>query len=124
MCINPRGRPSHLRHNPTSLLQSAPFCGLLDAQFRATTDAKLKAKQEVSNVKPGKTTRFAAWRRRRKWTLQQVADLCGRPVSTIAHYESGRRMPDADEMVWLSTHLGCRIADLFEIGSSTLGGTA
>ncbi len=52
-------------------------------------------------------------RTRNRWTLKEMSDRCGIPVSTLSKVEHDRLTLTYDKLLQLSQRLGMRMADLF-----------
>jgi len=52
-------------------------------------------------------------RHRNKWTLKQMSDKCGIPVSTLSKVEHDRLTLTYDRLLQLSQRLGIRMSELF-----------
>ena len=60
----------------------------------------------------------------RGWTQMQLAERAGLTDSAISMIENGVRWPRQDTLRKLATALGCEVADLLQVPSTPLSGTA
>jgi transcriptional regulator with XRE-family HTH domain len=79
------------------------------------------------NVQQGRalTTPGAALkelRTNRGWTLTEISDRTGIPISTLSKFENGKAELTTDRLLSISVALGVNIADLFAIPSFEQGG--
>lgn len=53
-------------------------------------------------------------REQRKLSQKELAQKMGVTPSAISHWETGRRVPDANDLIAMSKALGCKVDDLIK----------
>lgn len=69
------------------------------------------------NVNPGAALKGI--RHKKGWTLSQVSELTGFPVSTLSKIENGRTELTIDKLLRITLALGVNVADLFASAPAT-----